>query len=73
MSGLPDYLVDLYGSYQDVLEDICDTLIVVAEYADLFGDEQDAFHDWAFEHAHEYIDTHGHIDWSEAFNEWITL
>jgi len=58
-----------YGMPQDALEDLCDTLIVEEAYFDLFGEEQQAFHDWAFENAHDYETEYG-VDWREAFQAW---
>jgi len=58
-----------YATKQDALEDLCDTLIVEEGYADLFGDEQQVFHDWVFENADDYMDTNG-VDWVGAFYDW---
>jgi len=62
-------ILDHYGTAQDALEDMCDTLILEEPYADLFGDEQLAFHDWAFANAHDSVDGKG-IDWVGAFYDW---
>lgn len=69
MSETSNVIYRLYGIPQDALEDLCDTLNVEEAYFNLFGDEQQAFHDWAFENAHNYVDD-DRIDWVGAFHDW---
>ena len=69
MPKLTKALADRYGTDQDVLEDICDTLIVEQEYADLDGDQQQAFHKWAFANAGEYLDG-TRVDWVGVLHDW---
>jgi len=69
MSEYANSIFRLYGMPQDALEDLCDTLITEEAYFNLFGDEQQAFHDWAFENADDYVDGNG-IDWISAFYDW---
>lgn len=65
-------ILDNYGSAQDALEHLCDTLVTEEAYFDLFADEQQAFHDWAFDNAADYLDD-GTIDWIGAFYDWREL
>lgn len=69
MPKLTKTLAARYGAQQDVLEDICDTLIVEGPYADLDGEKQDAFHTWAFANAEHYLDGYD-VDWVGAFYDW---
>lgn len=69
MPKVSQAIAQFYGTEQDALESLCDTLIVEEPYFNLFGDEQLAFHDWAFENASDYIDGNG-IDWVGAFYDW---
>lgn len=69
MTEISRTIAELYGTQQDALEHLCDTLITEEPYAALFGDEQQIFHDWAFENAHHYIDG-GYVDWVGAFYDW---
>jgi hypothetical protein len=59
----------LYGSDKDAFEHMCDTLITEEPYATLFGPEQEAFHEWAFENSVRYVDG-DYVDWVGAFYDW---
>jgi hypothetical protein len=65
-------ILDTYGSKQSALEHLCDTLITEEPYAALFGDEQEAFHVWAFKNAADYVDG-DYIDWVGALYDWREL
>jgi len=65
-------ILDQYGTKQDALEHLCDTLIVEEPYAALFSTEQEAFHVWAFKNSAHYIDG-DYIDWVGAFYDWQDL
>ena len=41
MPKMNEYLKHYYATAQDVLEDMCDTLITEQPYADLFAEEQE--------------------------------
>lgn len=69
MPKLSKTVANLYGSSQDALEHLCDTLITEEPYAALYGEEQEAFHVWAFDNADKYIDDN-YVDWVGAFYDW---
>lgn len=69
MPKLTKTLAIRYGSQQDVIEDIADTLIVEGAYADLDMDQNLAFQTWAFANAEHYLDGTD-IDWVGAFYDW---
>jgi len=62
-------LAHRYGTQQDALEDLCDTLIVEPGYAGLDADKQLAFHDWAFKNAEHYLDGNS-VDWMCMLHDW---
>lgn len=69
MPALSETIASLYGTTKDALEHLRDMLITEEAYTDLFGDEQLAFHEWAFKNAHTYIDSNT-VDWVGAFYDW---
>lgn len=69
MPELTKTLANRYGASQDVLEDICDTLIVEQEYAELDAEQQQAFHKWAFANAEHYLDGTD-VDWVGVLHDW---
>jgi hypothetical protein len=62
-------LEEFYGSPQDAFEDMNDTLIVEDGFADLYGEEQEEFFQFAYTNWMNYVSLTG-IEWVEMFQAW---